>query len=445
MIEAEIPVEERIKQLLQHFGIQQAHFAASTPADWKGLLNVIHEGTISLTLLDPQSIDLDALRLVESRLLVITGDQGPRFSQIHDAMTNLTESTHITLEDYFAASWSDMVADRREEVKTAMENFLVESEQLNPSSPVDMQEGEGEVAGITYHVRGSGLPLLLFPVGLRPSQWEPVIPDLARKYCTLTLGGAYVGQVRSLEARARIGYRPQVRNLIAELQLQDGEAVLDVGCGSGPHDRYLAQVTNGKNPITAVDHSPYMVREARGIARAEGLTGIIEFQEGNAEALHFADNSFNAVMSVTVMEEVNADKMVAELVRVAKPGGRIGVIVRAQDTPWIVNLPLSKAIKQKVEAPGVMGGGVSEGGCADASIYARFHRAGLTQIRMLPQVSSFNRGPNLQNWQTQALSVLAKEEVVQWRAAMAQVESEGTFFIGQPFHCAVGTKPGEAP
>ena len=221
---------KQIKQLLQHFGIQQAHFAASTPADWKGLLNVIHEGTISLTLLDPQGIDLDALRLVESRLLVITGDQGPRFSQIHDAMTNLTESTHITLEDYFAASWSDMVADRREEVKTAMENFLLESEQLNPSSPVDMQEGEGEVAGITYHVRGSGLPLLLFPVGLRPSQWEPVIPDLARKYCTLTLGGAYVGQVRSLEARARIGYRPQVRNLIAELQLQDGEAILDVGC-----------------------------------------------------------------------------------------------------------------------------------------------------------------------------------------------------------------------
>jgi hypothetical protein len=66
---------------------------------------------------------------------------------------------------------------------------------------------------------------------------------------------------------------------------------------------------------------------------------------------------------------------------------------------------------------------------------------GLTQIRMLPQVSSFNRGPNFQNWQTQALSVLAKEEVVQWRAAVAQVESEGTFFIGQPFHCAVGTKP----
>ena len=60
----------------------------------------------------------------------------------------------------------------------------------------------------------------------------------------------------------------------------------------------------------------------------------------------------------------------------------------------------------------MMGGGVSEGGCADASIYARFHRAGLTQIRMLPQVSSFNRGPNLQNWQTQVLFVLAKEEVV---------------------------------
>ena len=106
MIEAGLPIEERINQLLQHFGIQQAHFAASTPADWKGLLNVSHEGTISLTLLDPQGFDLDALRPVESRLLVITGDQGPRFSQIHDAMTNLTDSTHICLENYFAAKWA---------------------------------------------------------------------------------------------------------------------------------------------------------------------------------------------------------------------------------------------------------------------------------------------------------------------------------------------------
>ena len=36
-IEQEIPVEERILQVLQHLGISKAHFAASTPADWEGL------------------------------------------------------------------------------------------------------------------------------------------------------------------------------------------------------------------------------------------------------------------------------------------------------------------------------------------------------------------------------------------------------------------------
>lgn len=439
--ETEMPIEQRLKQLLQHLGIQKAHFAASMPDDWKGLINVFHKGILSLTLLDPQGVDPDALRPLESRLLLITGDSGPRVGQAQDAMTKLADSTCVTLSDYFAASWSDIVADRKEEVKAAIEIFLAESEQLNGSGSVDLAEGEGEVAGITYRVRGSGPPLLLFPIGLKPSQWEPIIPNLADKYCTVTLGGAYVGQVRSLEVRARIGYRPQVRNLIAELQLKDGDTILDVGCGSGAHDRYLVHMTGGKNPITAVDHSPYMIGEAIGIARAEGLEGAIKFQEGNAEALPFADNSFDAVMSVTVMEEVNADKMVAELVRVAKPGGRIGVIVRAADMPWLINLPLPAPVKQKVEAPGVLGGGVGEGGCADASLYTRFHRAGLAEIQMLVQFSTLHSGPTFQNWQTQAVAALTPGEAEEWHTAVAQVVEAGTFFVGQPFHCAVGTKP----
>jgi hypothetical protein len=43
------------------------------------------------------------------------------------------------------------------------------------SQGVSLPEGEGEVAGITYRVRGSGPPLVLMPLDLTPSQWEPLI------------------------------------------------------------------------------------------------------------------------------------------------------------------------------------------------------------------------------------------------------------------------------
>ena len=68
---------------------------------------------------------------------------------------------------------------------------------------------------------------------------------------------------------------------------------------------------------------------------------------------------------------------VAEMVRVTKPGGRVAIIARSMDMPSFVNLPLSTGLKAKVEAPGMLGM-VSPQGCADASLYPRMRRAGLT-------------------------------------------------------------------
>jgi hypothetical protein len=69
------------------------------------------------------------------------------------------------------------------------------------------------------------------------------------------------------------------------------------------------------------------------------------------------------------MEEGDADRMLAELVRVTKPGGRVAVIVRAVDMPSWVNLPLSAAVRGKADQPGMVSGGVAAAGCADASLY----------------------------------------------------------------------------
>jgi hypothetical protein len=118
-----------------------------------------------------------------------------------------------------------------------------------------------------------------------------------------------------------------------------------------------------------------------------------------------ADGAVDVALSSTVFEEGDADLMLSEIVRVTRPGGRIGVVVRAIDMPFWVNLPLDPALKAKVDAPGIIGGGMSPRGVADASLYRRFHALGLTELRCFPQlVSVVPRQPRLERYQQQILA-----------------------------------------
>jgi hypothetical protein len=89
-----------------------------------------------------------------------------------------------------------------------------------------------------------------------------------------------------------------------------------------------------------------------------------------------------------VLEEGNAQRMLAELVRVTKPSGRVAVMVRALDIPWVINVPLRHELKTKAEIPH---GFVAAEGCADGGPYRRFHETGLTQVQMFPQFAASNR------------------------------------------------------
>jgi len=189
-----------------------------------------------------------------------------------------------------------------------------------------------------------------------------------------------------------------------------------------------------------VDISAYLIQEATALDRSEGLEGVIEFREASAEALPFPDSSFDVSMSFTVMQVVDADRMLGEMVRVTGPGGRIAVLGRGDDRPYIINLRLRSELKAKAEAS--RGGGSNPQGCRDASLYRRFHQAGLTQVKMFPQLATYTDRTRLQFMQGEILSALTPEEAEEWRTAVAEAESEGTFFIAEPFHCVVGTMPG---
>ena len=430
-------LEERLRQLLSHLGIDQAHFAGRSPLDWTGLAARYPEALSSLTLIG--GFDPRAVEHLSAKLLAVTGDRGPTAETVRNAVSRLPGAQLFALRDYDLQGWSDVAAERTHELGAAMLQFLG---RMTAPASIALREGEGEGAGITYRIRGAGPPLVLLPMFLAPSQWEPLLPQLAEQYCTITLGGAVLGAVAILESRGHaVGYLQMVRTLIEETQLRPGEAVLDVGCGTGVLDRWLVQRTREAHRITGVDINPYLLQEAGALARREGLEDAIEFRDGNAASLPFSDSSFDIAMSVTVIEEVDADRMLAELVRVTKPGGRVAIVARAMDMPFLMNAPLPAVLKAKVEAPGMVGG-VAPRGCADASLYRRMRHAGLTRVKMLPQLAAFDiaDAAMLQFMQDQLLPKLNGDEAREWHSARAQAEAEGTFFMTFPHHCAVGTK-----
>jgi SAM-dependent methyltransferase len=151
---------------------------------------------------------------------------------------------------------------------------------------------------------GSGPPLLLLPLLLAPSQWEPLAPALSEHYCTIALGGAFLGSVAVLEARGRGIYLGMIRTLLDIARIRPGEVVLEVGCGSGVVMREIALRTNR---LLGLDMSPYLLREARALAERKGCADAIEFREGRAEALPFPDSSIDVALACTILEEGDAD------------------------------------------------------------------------------------------------------------------------------------------
>jgi ubiquinone/menaquinone biosynthesis C-methylase UbiE len=109
--------------------------------------------------------------------------------------------------------------------------------------------------------------------------------------------------------------------LCEALDLHAGRKVLDVAAGNG--NVSLAAARRSCD-VTSTDYVPSLLKRGEARATADGLK--IAFREADAEALPFADDSFDAVVSTFgVMFAPNQDRAAAELLRVCRPGGQIGL------------------------------------------------------------------------------------------------------------------------
>jgi len=117
--------------------------------------------------------------------------------------------------------------------------------------------------------------------------------------------------------------RPVAREFIAWLDVTPGSRWLDVGCGTGALSQTVLD-TASPEEVCGVDLSTSFVEYAR-----ENVGGPrARFEVADAQSLPFPDTSFGAVVSGLVLNFIpQPEKAVAEMARVAKPGGTVAVYV----------------------------------------------------------------------------------------------------------------------
>lgn len=129
------------------------------------------------------------------------------------------------------------------------------------------------------------------------------------------------------------------------VNLRFGQRVLDVGAGTG--NTALSAARRGARPV-ALDPMPPVLALAHERARADRLR--LRLVTGSAEMLPFRDHSFDATLSTFgVMFAYDADAAVAELVRVTREGGRLGI---ASWTPGGLIGKLYRAVGAETEGSG---------------------------------------------------------------------------------------------
>jgi SAM-dependent methyltransferase len=148
------------------------------------------------------------------------------------------------------------------------------------------------------------------------------------------------------------------------LALKGNESLLDLGCGIGGPSRYVAKTYGCQ--VTGLDLTPEFCEAAAMLAERTGLAHKVQYRQGDALAIPFADGSFDIVWSQNVAMNIDdRDRLYGEIRRVLKAGGRYGFsdIVDAGGgplrfpVPWARDASISfllsaSTTREKLEAAG---------------------------------------------------------------------------------------------
>ncbi|PID79834.1 hypothetical protein CSB20_08880 [bacterium DOLZORAL124_64_63] len=147
---------------------------------------------------------------------------------------------------------------------------------------------------------------------------------------------------RVLKLLMQLGLYPHIRftyspfkiiefeEMIRRVDFQGHERVLDIGCGDGLHTLLLGRRAGH---TTGIDVNSAFIADARDYAAGFRRRAQVDFLDKPLEAIRFDGTSFDLVFSICVIEHIpNHEEVLAECLRILKPGGRMVFTVDTLET-----------------------------------------------------------------------------------------------------------------
>ena len=243
------------------------------------------------------------------------------------------------------------------------------------------------------------------------------------------------------EASAEESFQAYKQHSFALLDLQPGQHVLEVGCGTGEDSRAMAQRVVPGGRVVAVDGSQHMIDTAR--QRGEGCSLPLEFQVADAHRLPFADDSFDASRADRIFMHLESPaQALREMKRVTRPGGRV-LVYEVDFETLTLDLPQRERTRKIVNT-------WSDGfrnGWLGRHVPALFREAGLEDVHITPAtlwlrypVAMQMVGPATVE-RACAAGLLTATEGEDWLGQLHQRYEAGLLFSTLTGFLVVGCKP----
>jgi SAM-dependent methyltransferase len=231
----------------------------------------------------------------------------------------------------------------------------------------------------------------------------------------------------------------------AAAQIGPGQRVLDVACGTGILARHVAPLVGPSGSVVGLDINEGMLDVARRKAPE------IEWKQGRAEELPFAEGSFDAVVSqFALMFFEDRQGAIREMLRVLKPGGRLAVAVwdSAENSPGYAALMdllqrlFGEQAADALRAPFVLGD--------TQTLRALFASAGLPDAQVTTQEGTA-RFPSIESWVYMEIKGWTLAEMIddaQYAQLLAEAkrvlkplaDGQGKVSFSAPAHIVTATK-----
>lgn len=125
-----------------------------------------------------------------------------------------------------------------------------------------------------------------------------------------------------------------IHDLIAYMEIQEGDKVLDLGCGAGGIAEYISDTTGAH--VTGLDYAASAIETAA--VRTSAKQGRVSFVQGDMNALNFPDESFDKILSIdTIYWVADIDQALASMKTLLSPDGRLGIFI--VNTPQMDDSP----------------------------------------------------------------------------------------------------------